>query len=227
MVKLQKNDIIEMVEGFKKQYDPYGRYASFDYCYNYFHPSNKNDLTKDIEKSCIIIGFYLASWGMFRGSSFILEKSSKYFKPLIEYITSLPNNAWDIDADNFNDENIDFLLEQYNSIKNILIKNDNAHLTLITKIMLGVFASVPAYDRFFINSFRDIFKGYCGFTVFNKKSLQSVSEFYQHNQSIISKIKNNLNTVDFVSGEKTDLGYTNSKIIDMYGFTKGLRQNTL
>ena len=217
-MQLQRKDIAEKVRNFRTKRDPCSRYASFDYCYNYFHPSNKNDLIKNIEKSCLVIGFYLASWGMFRGSSFMLEKSSKYFVPLVEYIAILPDSTWHIDAGKFQDENIDLLLEQYNHIKEILIKG-NAHLTLITKIMLGVFASIPAYDRFFKKSFSDIFKGNCGFTVFNKKSLQSIDRFYQSNQSTIDKI--NLNTVDFISGKKTNLKYTNSKIIDMYGFMKG------
>lgn len=219
-VQLQKNDIVEIVNNFENKRDPCSRYASFDYCYNYFHPSNKNDLTKNIEQSCLALGFYLASWGMFRGSSFILQKSAKNFAPLVEYIASLPNSVWAIDADNFKDENIDFLVEQYNHIKEILIKGGNSHLTLVTKIMLGIFASVPAYDSYFTKSFSNIFKGSCGFAVFNKNSLQSIYKFYQSNQAVINEI--NLNTIDFTSGEKTNLKYTNSKIIDMYGFTKGL-----
>ncbi|EKM28037.1 hypothetical protein VCHENC02_6024, partial [Vibrio harveyi] len=37
----------------------------------------------DMEKSCLALGFYLASWGMFRGSSFMLEKSAKNFENLV------------------------------------------------------------------------------------------------------------------------------------------------
>ncbi len=221
IAQLEVNDITKIVEKFEEKHDACGRDASFDYCHNYFHPSNKNDLTKNIEQSCLSLGFYLASWGMFRGSSFMLKKSSKHFEPLVEYIASVPEKSWHINASNFEkDGNIDFLIEQYNKIKEILIPGSHAHLTLVTKVMLGVFASVPAYDSFFTNSFKNIFKGDCAFTVFNKKSLQCIYEFYQSNQSAIDKI--NLNTVDFISGEKTKLKYTNSKIIDMYGFTRGL-----
>ena len=63
------------------------RFKSFDYCYNYF--VTNSDLTLDIEKSCLTLGFYLASWGMFRGSSFLLQKSAKHFQPTIEYIATL------------------------------------------------------------------------------------------------------------------------------------------
>ena len=215
------NDFSEIVQKFKANCNPCDRYASFDYCYNYFHPSNKNDLTKNIEKSCLAIGFYLASWGMFRGSSFMLEKSAKNFEKLIEYIAQLPPTAWEIDADNFNqNNNSDFLIEQYNRIKEILIKHDNVHLVLVTKIMLGVFASVPAYDSFFTTTLKNIFKKDCRFTSFNKKSLECIHKFYESNEYAISNIKNVSRTIDFVTGLETDLEYSNSKIIDMYGFGK-------
>ncbi len=219
----QRNDISQVISSFEDKHGAYERYASFDYCYNYFHPESKNDITLDMEKSCLSLGFYLASWGMYRGSSFMLSKSSKNFEELIEYFAELPPKVWEIDAGDFNDENIDYLIEIYGNIKTKLIKEKNSHLTLVTKIMLGVFGSVPAYDRFFKTTFgQKIFKGHCGFTVFNKKSLQSLNEFYEVNSSIINQIKSTSKTISFETGKETKLSYTNSKIIDMYGFTVGL-----
>ena len=87
-MQLQRDDIPETVKIFELNNDSYGRYASFDYCYNYFHPSNSNDFTEDIEKSCLAIGFYLASWGMFRGSSFLLDQ---FFK-IICYESHITNH---------------------------------------------------------------------------------------------------------------------------------------
>ena len=217
-----RDDIAEVVNKFETKHDQNARYASFDYSYNYFHPSNDNDLMDDMEKSCLSLGFYLASWGMFRGSSFMLEKSSKNFIPVIEYIAAQPKSSWEIDAHNFTDENIDRLISQYNHIKEAIISGNNAHLTLVTKIMLGVFSSVPAFDRFFIKSFGSIFNGNCGFTSFNKNALNCIGEFYTANSIEIESISNASNTICFNSGTPTDLKYSNSKVIDMYGFTKGL-----
>lgn len=216
------SDIHKVVNTFQKKRDSYGRYASFDYCYNYFHPSNGINLRFDIEKSCMSLGFYLASWGMFRGSSFILSKSAKNFEPLIEYIEELPNKAWEIDANNFDVENIEFLIEIYNNIKELLIPDKKAHLTLVTKIMLGVFGSVPAYDQFFKKTFGNIFKGKCGFTRFNKSSLKCIAEFYKSNEAVIQNLSNDSKIFEFKSGKTGNLNYTRSKIIDMYGFTKSL-----
>jgi len=56
------------------------RYASFDYCYNYFQSFYENGdikaiaFVENIQLSCLELGFFLASWSMFRGSSFLIEK---------------------------------------------------------------------------------------------------------------------------------------------------------
>ncbi len=54
-----KIDIEKYVNEFKAKTKPEDRYTSFDYCYNYFLTTK--DLTKDIEKSCLSLAFYLAS----------------------------------------------------------------------------------------------------------------------------------------------------------------------
>lgn len=96
-------DISSIVNKYKFNSNPEDRYTSFDYCYNYFRTTN--DLTQDIEKSCLVLGFYLASWGMFRGSSFLLQRNIKHFCPTISYIEKIDASVWDIDVDNYNQEN--------------------------------------------------------------------------------------------------------------------------
>ena len=221
-MEYKQKDIKEIVKNFEVKILPMGRYASFDYCYNYFKLTSPKALVADMEKSCLVLGFYLASWGMFRGSSFMLEKSSKNFKSLIEYISLLDESIWDIDIDKFDEKNIEIVMSIYHKIKGILVIGNNAHLTLVTKIMLGVFGFIPAYDRFFINSFGSIFEGRCGFTSFNKNSLICIREFYIDNKKEIDKLSFKNQTINFDTGKNTGLCYPKSKVIDMYGFTKGL-----
>ncbi|MFA0091395.1 hypothetical protein AB4358_13260, partial [Vibrio sp. 10N.261.49.A11] len=130
--------------------------------------------------------------------------------------------AWSIDVDSYTSENIEFLLDQYNEIRTILVPQNTSHLTLVTKIMLGVFGSVPANDRFFKQTFGDIFKGECGFSSINTKSLDCLSRFYQSNKLVIDQVSSNRMTVDFNSGVDTTLPYTKAKVVDMYGFTKAI-----
>jgi len=221
-IKYKQSNIKEILEKFQENnQEAEERYTSFDYCYNYFRQSPEK-LLEDMEKSCLVLGFYLASWGMLRGSSFLLNKSIKYYEPLVKYISEVDRTLWDIDVDNYNDTNIDKIIKTYNDIKIILVKNNEAHLTLVTKIMLGVFGIVPAYDSYFCKSFRDIFKGECAFRVMNKKSLECIRDFYIDNKVDIDKASNELFVKDFTSFRNTNFNYTKAKIIDMYGFTNSL-----
>ena len=217
-MKIEDLEII--IDEFKSKSGTTDRYTSFDYCYNYFR--NTNDLTKDIEKSCLVLGFYLASWGMLRGSSFLLQKSVKHFQKLIEYYSTLDKEIWLIDIDNYSIENNSRIIEVYHKTKEILILENNTHLTLTTKVLLGVFGFIPAFDQYFCKTFNLIFKGKCGFSVVNNNSLNCLKEFYDTNKMAIDKLSNETFTTDFITGQKTNINYPKAKIIDMFGFTNGL-----
>lgn len=216
---MTKTDIEEIVNKFKSQSNPDDRYTSFDYCYNYFRTTN--DVSRDIEKSCLVLGFYLASWGMFRGSSFLLQKSIKHFEPTIRYVATLDKSVWGIDDDNYSENNIQTIIKTYNAIKFCLINKDNSDLTLITKILLGVFGFIPAFDNYFCNSFRAISNGQCSFRKVNVKSLSFIKTFYESNKTTIDRLSSETFTTDFITGQKTTINYPKAKIIDMYGFTAG------
>ena len=216
------DDIIPIVAEFKNQSEPNDRYSSFDYCYNYFKQTKPKELTNDMEKSCLVLGFYLASWGMFRGSSFLLQRSVKHFEPTIKYLATLDNSIWEIDIDKYTDGNITTLLQIYFDLKRHIDVETKTHLTVVTKVMLGVFGFIPAYDQYFLKSFSKLFKGQCAFTSVNRKSLTCLKEFYDANYGDIDNLALQTFTTDFSTGQKTKLNYPKAKIVDMYGFTSGL-----
>ena len=196
---------------------PDERYASFDFCYNYFYSFYKEKRlselanSENLQTSCLQLGFYLASWGMMRGSSFLLEKSVRNFRELITCISKMDSRLWEIDVDNYNDENISILLDCKQQIINSLGEKNNPSDTLITKIMLGVFANVPAFDTYF----RKSLKVYS----FNKKSLLKIKNFYEDNKSVFDSYQ--IHTFDFLSSKESDVVYTRAKLIDMCGFMDG------
>ena len=50
------------------------RHVSYDFCYNYFQSfKNKEEIKDNMELSCLQLGFYLASWGLYRGSNQIAD----------------------------------------------------------------------------------------------------------------------------------------------------------
>jgi hypothetical protein len=204
---------------------PWARYSSFDYCFNYFQEfNNKKELASknNIQNSCLHLAFYLASWGMLRGSSFLLQKSIKFYEPLIEYISEKNDSFWEIDVNNYDQsENIDQLIECANKIKEILGEKGKNKVsdTLITKIMLGVFGNVPAFDSYF--------KIGSGLNTFNKHSLDQLSSFYKNENyaGIISKEANKIKTFQYHTDCKEERLYTRAKIIDMIFFIQGYEKN--
>jgi len=204
-------------DGKNKGRFPNERYASFDYCYNYFYSfykENKLDEIsndKNLELSCLHLSFYLASWGMLRGSSFLLEKSMKYYTNLIIEISKTDPKLWEIDVDNYTDENIQLLLECKQKIVEALGEMNNPSDTLVTKIMLGVFANVPAFDQYVKKSLK--------INMLNKRSLLKVHNFYENNKPMIDDIK--IHSFDFLNGIDTNVLYTKAKLIDMCCFIDG------
>lgn len=191
------------------------RYASFDYCFNYFQSFReaKNiaalaDST-NIQLSCLSLGFYLASWGMFRGSAELLQKSARHLRAAIELIAAADPTLWEIDAHCYSEQNVKHLLDMGRTFRQSYPGMSDI---LITKIMLGVFGNVPAFDTNFKTGFQ--------VSTFGPKALRKIGAFYNENVEIIEKYRTQ--TLDFVSGEATRRKYTRAKVIDMAFFVEGM-----
>jgi len=139
--------------------DPRSRYASFDYCFNYFQKYREQDRLGDLldgealQLSCLHLGFYLASWGMLRGSTELLQRSVRTFVPVVEALVKAPPHLWMTDVDGYTDETIAELLKYKVTLGKAL--HGGASDILITKVMLGTMGCVPAFD----NNFRKGFMG--------------------------------------------------------------------
>ena len=196
--------------------------STFDYCYGYFY-NNRGHLCDDIEKSCMILWSYLASWGMLRGSSGLLQKSPAALIPLIEFIDKSDEKLWEIDVPNYdNENNLNKIWSLYKGIKKILLDKQIATPTdtLVTKIMLGVYANVPAFDQYF-TSFLKI-QG--NTQKFGKKSLKDIYYFYKKYQKVIDNIAS-VAVLVFPGSTPIKAIYTIAKIIDMIGFTLGQKKS--
>lgn len=198
--------------------DPSARYASFDHCFNYFRPGlESNDPEALIrggalQSSCLHLGFYLASWGMFRGSATLLQKSAKALEPAVRFAADAPTYIMDADVAQYDEDLIKELL-YFGKTLGSKLPGGNSD-TLITKAMLGIFGCVPAFDRFFRVGF--------GTSGFNKKTMHRLRGFYEDHQEAIESQR--VATIDF-DGKTTRRTYTQAKVLDMVFFTKGLQSN--
>ena len=184
---------------------PDERFTSFDYCYNHFYSFYRDNRVPEladksnIQLSCLQLGFYLASWGMLRGSSFLIEKSIKHYENVISVISKMEPTLWEIDVDCYNEENIELIMKAKCKLIDALgRKNAKTWDTLVSKIMLGVFGSVPAFDAYFTQGMK--------VSYFNEKSLLKIRNFYVENKNSIDSYK--IHTYEFLTSEEKLKYYT-------------------
>lgn len=67
--------------------DENGRYRSWEHCYSHFIKA-RGSQEIDYDYLSLQLAFYLASWGMYRGSSFLLQKDYKVHIPVVEELLS-------------------------------------------------------------------------------------------------------------------------------------------
>jgi hypothetical protein len=68
--------------------DPHHRYRSWEHCYRFFRSRTREALAADKDTAALHLGFYLASWGMIRGSAFLLQKTYTIHVRVVEKLIS-------------------------------------------------------------------------------------------------------------------------------------------
>ena len=149
--------ITKVVEDFIKrdQILPDGRYKSWEHCFDFFQHKFKQ---KNWDLASLMLAFYLASWGMYRGSSFLLQYTYTIHSEPLKIIFSqryrilrqkkiLQGTEISLLFQLIN-ELRDFYLKKHHNIRPSIISKDQVSETLISKILMGVLGNIPAYDRF-------------------------------------------------------------------------------
>lgn len=208
-----------VVEGERARDHGLNRQLSFDFAYNYF--ADTEDPTANMELSCLQLGYYLASWGMLRGSSYLFRHTNvAHYRHAIEVIAVRNGQMRLIDADSWDQpETQGALLDCYRQLRHALLPKNRSSLILVTKVMLGVWGCVPAFDTYFVKSMRVLAgKNASAFGNFSVRSLSLLSDFYRLHQNEIDRQASSVTTRDFVNGAATGHTYTRAKIIDICGF---------
>lgn len=124
--------------------DTNGRYFSWKYCFKAFEDINANE-----DFLALHLGFYLASWGMYRGSSILLQKDYTIHKKAVEIVNQYHANLYRVAAPPSKEISAIYG-ELYGKLESVYtIDGRTPSDTLITKIMLGTLGCFPAFDRFF------------------------------------------------------------------------------
>lgn len=186
--------------------ETHSRNLSWEHCYLFFKGNSQQILSdeKMLDLASLNLAFYLASWGMYRGSSNLLQKDYKVHTELIKILIKDCSYLW----------NEDITWEQLEVVNNLVKSYYKDYgvtptTTLITKVLMGIFGCIPAYDRYFIQGLKDYNKNHEYISQsYNKSSFESL-------QKLVIGLKGR----ELVSNKKVD--YPTMKLIDAYFWDKG------
>lgn len=214
---------IESAEKFYNQTaaDGNGRFRSWEHCYSVFHEA-RNQENADTDNLSLHLAFYLASWGMYRGSSFLLQKDYKVHIPIIEELLKKEYDVlFGIECAKYKDEAVCCRLQELNkkiddyyagirrSVKGGVVKHISD--TLITKILIGTMGCVPAYDRYFIDGIK---KQKAATGNYNINSIWMLADFYAGNFEKLEKARSSFHIHGML--------YPQMKLLDMGFWQIGL-----
>lgn len=192
-----------------------GRSRSWEHCYRVFRDA-RTDPSPDYDYLSLHLAFYLASWGMYRGSCFIFQKDYKVHTPIVEKVlkpeydclfglacTDVRNSdVWkqlmELSA---------YISRYFHPIREEVkgrVVEYPVSPVLITKILLGTLGCVPAYDTFFEKGVRHLGlkeKNY------NKDSLLELAAFYEAHNDRLEEARRGMRTDDLI--------YPQMKVLDM------------
>ena len=206
--------------------DENGRSRSWEHCYRVFRDA-RTDPSPDCDYLSLHLAFYLASWGMYRGSSFLLQKDYKVLVPIVEKILKPEYDClFGVACVGLRDPEVqkrytnvyDDIDEQFGPIRDEVAGREvvsPVSPVLITKILMGTLGCVPAYDRFFQD-------GVATYKVttqeYSRNSLLKLVDFYEANNDRLEEARRGMRV--------GDLTYPQMKLLDMGFWQVGYDQET-
>ena len=192
-----------------------GRSRSWEHCYRVFRDA-RTDPSPDCDYLSLHLAFYLASWGMYRGSSFLLQKDYKVLVPIVEEVLKPEYDCLfglacaDLRESEIQDrlENLNkYIAKHFEPIRDEVAGREvptPVSPVLITKILMGTLGCVPAYDRFFVDGIKK-YKVTTG--EYNLKSVLRLVDFYEAHNDRLEEARRGF--------EGDGLVYPQMKLLDM------------
>ena len=192
-----------------------GRSRSWEHCYRVFRDA-RTDPSPNYDYLSLHLAFYLASWGMYRGSCFILQKDYKVHTPIVEKILKHEYDClFGLACADLRNSDVwaqikklsDDIANHFDPIRDQVAGREvesPVSPVLITKILMGTLGCVPAYDRFFEEGAK-----YLGLEKksYNEDSLLELADIYEAHNDRLEEARRAM--------QIDDLSYPQMKLLDM------------
>jgi hypothetical protein len=195
--------------------DEHHRYRSWEPCYGYFRARTPQAIAADRDHAALQLAFYLASWGMYRGSSFLLQRAYTVHLGVIEKLTEPPFAVlWEQEfgAGPNDAELLPIVLNAAEAVRQAYkpfaptADSRQPSDTLLTKVLLGTLGCLPACDRYFIAGFKN-----AGFT-FSSLNTRSVAYILRFCHDNLTALRAEQARIENIGG----IRYPLMKLVDMY-----------
>lgn len=192
-----------------------GRSRSWEHCYRVFRDA-RTDPSPDYDYLSLHLAFYLASWGMYRGSCFLLQKDYKVLSPIVEEVLKPEYDClFGLACADLRESEVQDSLEKlhkyiakhFGPIRDEVAGRkvpSSVSPVLITKILMGTLGCVPAYDRFFqdgVATYKVTTREY------SLKSVLKLVDFYEAHNDRLEDARRGMRV--------GDLTYPQMKLLDM------------
>lgn len=192
-----------------------GLSRSWEHCYRVFREA-RTDPSPDYDNLSLHLAFYLARWGMYRGSSFLLQKDYKVLSPIVsevlkpEYDCLFGVACVDLREPEIQERLTNvyaYIAKHFRLIRKEVAGREVASSVspvLVTKILMGTLGCVPAYDRFFqdgVATYKVTTREY------SRNSLLKLVDFYEEHNDRLEEARRGMRV--------GDLTYPQMKLLDM------------
>ena len=204
-----------------------GRSRSWEHCYRVFRDA-RTDPSPDYNYLSLHLAFYLASWGMYRGSSFLLQKDYKVHAPIVEEILKPEYDClFGLACTDLRNSDVvraqlkklyKYIADYFDPIREKIAgcqRTSSVSPVLITKILMGTLGCVPAYDRFFQDG---VAKYKVTTQEYSRNSVLRLADFYEAHNDRLEEARRGMRT--------EDLTYPQMKLLDMGFWQIGFERDT-
>jgi hypothetical protein len=189
---------------------------SWEHCYRYFHTYHPDAIRADRDHAALQLGFYLASWGMYRPRSFLFHYSYTVHQSVVDCLVQPKFSAlWEREFGASADDAglVSLIVDACHDVWTAYLPFGQATETLLTKVILGTMGCFPALDTYFNAGYKHAGSGVP--IRLNSAFMQEILRFCREH---LDELQDEQARIEQTYGVR----YPLMKLVDMYFYQIGL-----